>query len=184
MWRLSSLAQQFFSITDIAYMRRVPWVKKPWKSKRKLGSASQLPLCLVPEDKWTDAEEGGQEVGCSVFSNWRDAVDQGGAVCCWLLSSMSEILLPPWYDSPSYLYSAHSRQNVFRQMEAKLKSGLFSFCCWKCCEKGRGSPNCTQPPSSWSPHCLAIPQSLSETDRSTFFILYPPCWQRLQRSPG
>ena len=83
-------------------------------------------------------------------------------VCCVLLALFQR----EW----DFAHRAHSTQNLFRQMEAKLKSGLFSFCCWKFCEKGKRSPNCTQPPSSWSLHCLAIPQSLSETNKSTFFI--------------
>ena len=43
--------------------------KEALEIKRKLGIAIQLPVCLVPEDKWIDAEEVGKEVGCSVFSN-------------------------------------------------------------------------------------------------------------------
>lgn len=108
--------------------------------KRKLGIAIQLPFCLVLEDKWTDAEEGWKETRRSVFGNWREAVDQGSvgwsAVCCWLFSSMSEILL-----------TEHTADKTFSDRWRPSWSLVsFPFVVGNSMRRGEGAPTEHSPP--------------------------------------
>ena len=114
--------------------------KETLEIKRKLGIAIQLPFCLVLEDKWTDSEEGWKEVRCSVFGSWRKAVDQGGvgwsAVCCWLFSSVSEILL-----------TEHTAGKTFSDRWRPSWSLVFSpFVVGNSVRRGKGAPTVHSPP--------------------------------------